>query len=57
MTYQHSQLQPWTGHATWHTNTSAGKGNDSMYLIVQNDGNPVLHNEGEVPIWAAVSNK
>ncbi|EXA36344.1 hypothetical protein FOQG_09037 [Fusarium oxysporum f. sp. raphani 54005] len=57
MTYQHSQRQPWTGHATWHTNTSAGKGNDSTYLIIQNDGNPVLYNEGEVPIWAAASNK
>ncbi|SPJ80702.1 uncharacterized protein FTOL_08824 [Fusarium torulosum] len=45
------------GKATWHTDTSAGKGNNSTTLVVQNDGNVVLYNTGGVPIWATASNK
>jgi outer membrane protein assembly factor BamB len=39
------------GTAIWHTDTSAGKGNTTTTLAVQNDGNVVLYNG--TPIWAS----
>ncbi|RGP58947.1 mannose-specific lectin [Fusarium sporotrichioides] len=46
-----------TGHAIWHTDTAAGKGNQSTTLVVQDDGNVVLYNEGGNAIWHTASNK
>lgn len=46
-----------TGHATWHTDTAAGKGNDSTWLEVQDDGNVVLYNDDDTAIWHTGSNK
>ncbi|KAK6703546.1 hypothetical protein SNK04_013467 [Fusarium graminearum] len=46
-----------TGHAIWHTDTAGGKGNQSTTLVVQDDGNVVLYNEGGDPIWHTASNK
>ncbi|RGP78340.1 mannose-specific lectin [Fusarium longipes] len=46
-----------TGHATWHTDTAAGVGNDSTTLVVQDDGDVVLYNGDERAIWRTNSRK
>ncbi|KAH7011272.1 bulb-type lectin domain-containing protein [Ilyonectria destructans] len=44
-----------SGKATWHTNTAAPKGDDTVICAVQNDGNVVLYKG--TPIWSSNTNK
>lgn len=44
-----------SGNATWHTNTAAPTGDDTVICAVQNDGNVVLYKG--TPIWASNTNK
>ncbi|KAE8370485.1 bulb-type lectin domain-containing protein [Aspergillus caelatus] len=48
--YTHDGEEP--EHCAWHSDTAGDVGDDTVYCIMQNDGNVVLYKDNDEPIWA-----